>query len=75
MSMPAEHMTTSPTLADLLQDFASAPAIPVHGLASDSRALQRGDLFLAVQGMASHGLDYLEQARAAGVCAVACSCQ
>ena len=71
MSMPAEHMTTSPMLADLLQGFASAPAIPVQGIASDSRALQRGDLFLAVQGMASHGLDYLEQARAAGVCAIA----
>jgi len=71
MSMPAEHMTTAPTLADLLQDFAAAPATPVHGIASDSRQLQRGDLFLAVQGMGSHGLDYLAQARDAGVCAVA----
>ena len=71
MSMPVEHLTTTPTLADLLQDFAAAPALPVHGIASDSRVLQRGDLFLAVQGLGSHGLDYLEQARAAGVCAVA----
>jgi len=71
MSMPAEHMTSSPVLADLLQGFAAAPAIPVHGIASDSRLLQRGDLFLAVQGMSSHGLDYLEQARDAGVSAVA----
>ena len=71
MSMPAEHMTSSPILADLLQDFAAAPVIPVHGIASDSRRLQRGDLFLAVQGMSSHGLDYLEQAKDAGVCAVA----
>ena len=71
MSMPAEHMTSSPILANLLQGFAAAPAIPVHGIASDSRLLQRGDLFLAVQGMTSHGLDYLEQAKEAGVCAVA----
>ena len=71
MSMPAEHLTANPTLADLLQGFAAAPALPVHGIASDSRALQRGDLFLAVQGLGSHGLDYLEQARSAGVCAVA----
>jgi len=71
MSMPAEDMITAPTLADLLQGLAEAPAIPVHGIASDSRQLQGGDLFLAVQGMGSHGLDYLAQAREAGVCAVA----
>lgn len=71
MSMPAEHMTSSPTLADLLQGYADAPAIPVHGISSDSRRLQRGDLFLAVQGATSHGLDYIGQAIEAGVCAVA----
>ena len=71
MSMPAEHLISTPLLADLLQGFAEAPAIPIHGIASDSRLLQRGDLFLAVQGIGSHGLDYLEQARAAGVSAVA----
>ena len=71
MSMPAEHMNPSPTLADLLQGYTTAPAIPVNGIASDSRLLQHGDLFLAVQGMSSHGLDYLGQAKAAGVCAVA----
>jgi UDP-N-acetylmuramoyl-L-alanyl-D-glutamate--2,6-diaminopimelate ligase len=71
MSMPAEHMTAAPTLADLLQGYAEAPEIPVHGIASDSRLLQDGFLFLAVQGMSSHGLDYLEQAKQAGVCAIA----
>ena len=71
MSMPAEHMTSTTTLADLLQGLAAAPAIPVQGIASDSRLLQRGFLFLAVQGAGSHGLDYLEQAREAGVSAVA----
>ena len=71
MSMPAEHMISTPTLADLLQGLADAPAIPVQGIASDSRLLQRGFLFLAVQGAGSHGLDYLEQAREAGAGAVA----
>jgi UDP-N-acetylmuramoyl-L-alanyl-D-glutamate--2,6-diaminopimelate ligase len=71
MSMPAEYMTAAPTLADLLQGYADAPGIPVRGIASDSRQLQDGFLFLAVQGMNSHGLDYLEQARQAGVCAIA----
>ena len=71
MSMPAEHMNPVPTLNELLRGYADAPAIPVHGIASDSRQLKRGDLFLAVQGAGSHGLDYLEQALAAGVCAVA----
>ena len=71
MSMPAEHMTTAPTLADLLQGYTDAPEIPVHGIASDSRLLQRGFLFLAVQGMSSHGLDYIEQAKHAGVSAIA----
>ena len=71
MSMPAEHMTAAPTLADLLQGYAEAPEISVQGIASDSRLLQHGFLFLAVKGMSSHGLDYLEQAKQAGVCAIA----
>lgn len=71
MSMPAEYMTSAPILADLLQGYADAPVIPVNGIASDSRLLQEGFLFLAVQGMTSHGLDYLEQAKQAGVCAIA----
>jgi len=71
MSMPAEHMTAAPTLADLIPGCADAPEVRVHGIASDSRLLQDGFLFLAVQGMSSHGLDYIEQAEQAGVCAVA----
>ena len=71
MSMPAEYMNCAPTLADLLDGYATAPEMPVNGIASDSRLLQEGFLFLAVQGMSSHGLDYLEQAEQAGVCAIA----
>ena len=71
MSMPAEHITSSPTLAELLQGYADAPPVPVRGIASDSRLLREGYLFLACQGINSHGLDYLADARAAGICAVA----
>lgn len=71
MSMPAEHMSSMPTLAELLQHYADAPPIPIHGIASDSRQLGEGFLFLACQGISSHGLDYLADAKAAGVSAVA----
>jgi len=71
MSMPAEHLTTTKNLADLLAGFADAPAIEISGIASDSRSLKRGDLFLACGGDNSHGLDYLGDAVTAGVAAVA----
>jgi len=71
MSMPAEHLTRKPTLAELLQGFADAPAIPIENIASDSRSLDTGYLFLACGGENSHGLDYLADAVSAGVAAIA----
>ena len=71
MSMPAEDLIRPITLAELLQGFADAPALPISGIASDSRQLRRGFLFLACQGISSHGADYLDQAIEAGVVAVA----
>ena len=71
MNMPAEHLTTLPTLAELLEGFADAPPMPIRGIASDSRKLGKGYLFLACQGINSHGLDYIANARAAGVSAIA----
>lgn len=71
MNMPAEHRPSTPTLSYLLQGYANAPSIPIHGVASDSRQLGKGFLFLACQGMSSHGLDYLADAKAAGISAVA----
>lgn len=70
MSMPAEHLPSLLTLTDLLQGYAEAPPIGVQGIASDSRQLRNGYVFLACQGLSSHGLDYLADARAAGVSAV-----
>jgi UDP-N-acetylmuramoyl-L-alanyl-D-glutamate--2,6-diaminopimelate ligase len=71
MNMAAADMTPVTTLADLLQGFAEAPPVPVEGIASDSRHLRKGYLFLAVDGLTSHGLDYLDEAQRAGACAVA----
>ncbi len=59
MSVPAIQMNSSITLAALLRGFAAAPELPVSGIASDSRQLQSGYLFLACEGASSHGLDYL----------------
>ncbi len=70
MSMPAEHLTDAITLADLLQGIVDAPPIPVCGISSDSRKLEEGDVFLAVQGLTSHGLDFLAEAAESGVAAV-----
>ena len=71
MSVPAMQIQSTMSLAGLLQGIAAAPDIEVSGIASDSRKLEPGFLFLACEGIGSHGLDYLEQARDRGVCAVA----
>ena len=63
-------MTETITLKELLEGIVDASAIPVNGIAVDSRVLQRGEVFLACQGASSHGLDYLRQAEAAGAVAV-----
>ncbi len=70
MSMPAESLSSIVTLKDLLAGIVDAPQIPISGITADSRQLQSGDVFLACQGATSHGLDYLDQAIAAGVSAV-----
>ena len=71
MSVPVMQIQSTPTLADLLHGYADAPELPLSGIASDSRNVSEGDLFLACQGTDSHGLDYLSAALAAGAAAVA----
>jgi UDP-N-acetylmuramoyl-L-alanyl-D-glutamate--2,6-diaminopimelate ligase len=71
MSMPAEHLPTTRNLGDLLRGLAEAPSIEIAGLASDSRLLKSGDLFLACGGHNSHGLEYVESAVIAGAAAIA----
>ena len=71
MSMPAEILNTKPTLAHLLQGFADAPEIEISGIASDSRKIGEGDLFLACAGASGHGLDYVADVTRAGAAAIA----
>jgi UDP-N-acetylmuramoyl-L-alanyl-D-glutamate--2,6-diaminopimelate ligase len=47
------------------------PDVTVTDITSDSRNAQKGGLFLACQGYDRHGLEYVEQAIAANVAAVA----
>ena len=72
--MVAEKIQLEHTLAGLLQDFCGPAVrrdIRVTGLALDSRKVQSGDLFLAVAGTQTHGLQHARQAVALGAVAVA----
>jgi len=71
MSMPAHQLNSNVTLAELLQGFANAPDLTITGIASDTRKLDSGYLFLACGGIGSHGLDYAEDAIDAGAGAIA----
>ena len=71
MSMPAQQLIPSMTIATLLRGFAEAPDIAISGIASDTRDIREGALFLACRGERSHGLDYAMQAIEAGAAAVA----
>ncbi len=71
MSMPAERLKHHPSLSDLLDGIADAPALAVGGIALDSRRLDEGFLFLACAGARNHGLDFCAQALRAGAVAIA----
>ena len=53
-----------------LLDDRAAPALEVSGLASDSRRVRRGDLYVARRGNAFDGHDFVADAVAAGAVAV-----
>jgi len=61
------------SLRELLAGLAPVPADDrvIAGLTDDSRRVRQGDLFLAVQGLQRHGLEFLPAVRAAGAAAVA----
>ena len=72
--MTAERVVATHTVAGLLREFEDvrvAGEIGVNGLATDSRKVQAGDLFLAVAGSQTHGLQHARQAIALGAAAVA----
>ena len=57
-------------LSGLIDDGLSIPALPVRGLALDSRDLGPGGLFFALAGTRAHGLEYASAAIAGGACAI-----
>lgn len=71
MSVPAMQLNSTMTIADLLRGAAEAPPIAVSGIATDSRKVKDGVLFLAVAGIGSHGVEYAQDAVASGAVAVA----
>jgi UDP-N-acetylmuramoyl-L-alanyl-D-glutamate--2,6-diaminopimelate ligase len=61
------------SLQELIRGEVALPAgfnPTVRGLSADSRELGEGDVFIALAGGSTHGLRFLEQARAANVAAV-----
>ncbi|MFQ5643129.1 MAG: UDP-N-acetylmuramoyl-L-alanyl-D-glutamate--2,6-diaminopimelate ligase [Thiogranum sp.] len=72
--MAAESMMEGISLAVLLEglcDDSAVADVDITGLATDSRSVRPGDLFLAVQGLQMHGLAHVEQALQRGAVAVA----
>ena len=60
-------------LSTLLTGFADVPPARdavVSGLSANSREIHRGDAFVALRGLSSHGLRFAGQARAAGASAI-----
>jgi UDP-N-acetylmuramoyl-L-alanyl-D-glutamate--2,6-diaminopimelate ligase len=60
----------SRALDALLAGIAAAPPLTIAGLTLDSRAVRKGDAFIALRGGSRHGLEHQAQAIAAGACAV-----
>jgi UDP-N-acetylmuramoyl-L-alanyl-D-glutamate--2,6-diaminopimelate ligase len=58
-------------LSELLPDVAAVPpTLAITGLVLDSRAIAPGDAFVAIGGFGTHGLHFVEQARAANAGAI-----
>lgn len=53
-------------------EFADVHDVKLANLQSDSRKLNAADVFIALQGLQNHGLDYLQQALEAKVACVLC---
>ena len=73
-----EQQTPLMTLSQLLKDVCASeflPDVEVRGLALDSRQVEPGYVFVAMEGHFEHGLAYAEAAIARGAIAVLCDAQ
>ena len=57
-------------MQQLLEGIAAAPAVPISGIADDSRQINPGDAFLAWQGLTAHGLQFAKAAIKSGAAAI-----
>ena len=64
------HSGHTVLLAELFVVDPSAAATRVSGIASDSRLVAPGDLYVALPGLSRHGAEFVPQALAAGAVAV-----
>jgi UDP-N-acetylmuramoyl-L-alanyl-D-glutamate--2,6-diaminopimelate ligase len=62
-------------LNELLQDWVTVdmPVLKIQGVCLDSRLVEPGDLYLALEGVETHGMRFAESAVASGAVAVAAS--
>jgi UDP-N-acetylmuramoyl-L-alanyl-D-glutamate--2,6-diaminopimelate ligase len=64
-------MSRAMPLRELLPDVAAVPpSLAITGLVQDSRAVRAGDAFVAIGGFGTHGLHFVEQAKASGASAI-----
>ena len=64
-------MTRAMLLSDLLPDVDGVPAsLSITGLVQDSREVRAGNAFVAIGGFGTHGLHFVEQAKASGARAI-----
>lgn len=64
-------MTHAMLLSELLPDVpAVPPELAITGLVLDSRDIRVGDAFVAIAGFGAHGLNFVDQAIAAGASAI-----
>lgn len=71
MSMPAALISPGVTLSVLLPELNGLPDIAVTGIASDSRLVDDGFLFLATAGATTHGIAFANQVVERGARAIA----
>jgi len=76
-AMRVDSMNTdqSISLKELLDDYVAIhclPDIPLTGMSMDSRKIQSGHLFVALEGQREHGLAFAEMAVSNGAVAVLC---
>ncbi len=73
MMAAATQSTWQKPLRELLEGLtrSDVPDLAITGLADDSRDVRPGSLFMAATGLQRHGLEFVQQARAAGAAYIA----